>query len=92
LNDSSIKFPEGESLSSLGGITLNKPLIFTTSNDQISFETNSRNYTIKLNSGNILFEYSEKSKISNKEEIKFISEDFNDYTEDDFKKFIEEIN
>lgn len=92
LNDSLIKFPEGESLLSLGGITLNKPLIFTTLNDQISFETNSRNYTIKLDSGNILFEYSEKSKISNKEEIKFISKDFNNYTEDDFKEFIEEIN
>ncbi len=82
--DESFKISEKESLKGLGGIILNKPLIFETLNDEFEYVTDSRIYTIRLNSENIVFEYYKNQELK-KELVKITESSNNSYTEEEFE-------
>ena len=54
-----ISRPEAESFDSLGGITINQPLIFDSPTSEFSFDSDIRKYTIRLKGNSLLIQHSE---------------------------------
>ena len=82
--------PENETLTSLGGITIGQPLIFSSTSSEFTFNTSIRSYQVNIDGNNITFTHTPTIKPTTITKVEYTFT--NNLTEESFDKAISFIN